>query len=212
MANSGIACSLGCFPQRSMLALVVLLAFSSSCTIVFSESVSPEDSTPPADYLHIIEKEGIKTSQKQEVWLQAAQSFALVDKTDEGLEIKPTSWTTTGYAYVDSECKLDKTVTMGSLFPKASGDRWSTTGPLEKKTAGVKHIYKFVTPPADQLDGEFVSFCLVVQDKIAPKVLGEPSTEATKPGLTLIIHASATRATVGLAMASVLSSLWFLSA
>ncbi|CBZ54010.1 conserved hypothetical protein [Neospora caninum Liverpool] len=200
--------------RRHVLFRSVFLAVFSSALHVCSERVWPEGSSPPASYLLIVEPEGIETPRTQEVSLLAGQSFALVDKTANGLEFTPAAWDTTAIAYEKSECRFDQTVSIGSLFPAATSKLWSQVSPQSAEmAAGIKKIYKFVTPPTEELPRKAVNFCLVAysKDAAAARTASETKGATARPGLTVVIHASASRASFGVAMASILSTLWLLT-
>ncbi|KEP66606.1 UNVERIFIED_CONTAM: hypothetical protein HHA_268270 [Hammondia hammondi] len=191
--------------QRFLLLCIFLAAFSPA-SHACSNRVWPDGVSPPASYFLIVEPEGITTSRTQEVSLLGGQSFALVDKTENGLEFNPAFWDTTALPFDDSHCQTDQTISMGSLFPEMTANLWSQVPPHSAETeAGVKKIYKFVTPPTEQLPRKAVNFCLVAYNKQARGSRTGTTTESetARPALTLVFHASGPRTTFGIALATV---------
>ncbi|KFG61382.1 hypothetical protein TGRUB_268270 [Toxoplasma gondii RUB] len=198
-----LCCGVG---RQRFLSVCIFLAAFSPALLACSNRVWPDGASPPASYFLIVEPEGITTPRTQEVSLLGGQSFALVDKTANGLEFNPASWDTTALPFDDSHCQTDQTISMGSLFPEATAQLWSQVVPQPAEAeAGVKKIYKFVTPPVEQLPRKAVNFCLVAYNKQARGSRTGTTTESETagPALTLVFHAAGPQATFGIALATV---------
>ncbi|KEP59814.1 UNVERIFIED_CONTAM: hypothetical protein HHA_229270 [Hammondia hammondi] len=156
-----------------------------------------------ADHSVVIPADGLAADARYDFWLQANQTFQIIDRTaDFSAMVEPPTFSTEAYAYNNPNCDLGRKISYKQEFAFASPDHIFWRRDIDRDELDGRK-YTFTTPPDDGLEDRVVEFCLVVSgpgthaDGDDPNIVFRRRLQdqefftASEHTLTLVIHAGA---------------------